>query len=213
MLLSDLPWDVIPKHWRTHGFKNVVLSMMEAQECAIEQLMVSVHLGWPLWLFRLPTERFEENFVEGVLDTCPKLRGEFANRVLAKFGEDGEEPTPEQLKADRPALELRCLSILIRKTIVRIETGHTSIRRRLSRCQTHKQRLVDASADHVLKASRKILQRWRKDMKVVKPKKRRAGGGGRQRAAFSEILQELRAGGPQDSATRRRLNNNEQREQ
>ena len=105
MLFSDLPWDMIPKHWRTRGFENVFLSMMEAQECAIEQLMVSVHLGWPLWLFRLPTERFEENFVEGVLDTCPKLRGEFANQVLAQFGEDGEEPTPEQLKALRPALE------------------------------------------------------------------------------------------------------------
>ena len=210
MLFSDSPWDLIPKHWRTRGFKNLVLSMNEAQECGIGQLMVSEHLGWPLWLFRLPTERFEENFVEGVLDTCPKLRGEFANRVLAIFGEDGEEPTPEQLKADRVALELRCLSMLIRKTIVRIEKGHTSIRRTLSRCQTHKQRLVDASAQHVLKASRKILQQWKRDTKVVKPKKCR-GGGGRQRAAFSEVLQEQRTGGNQDNATRRRLNNNEQR--
>ena len=211
MLFSDSPWDLIPKHWRTRGFKNLVLSMNEAQECGIGQLMVSEHLGWPLWLFRLPTERFEENFGERVLGTCPKLRGEFANRFLAKCGEDGEEPTPEQLKADRVALELRCLSMLIRKTIVRIETGHTSIRRRLSsRCQTHKQRLIDASAQHVLKASRKILQQWKRDTKVVKPKKRR-GGGGRQRAAFSEVLQELGAGGTQDSVTRRRLNHNEQR--
>ena len=214
MLFSDSPWDLIPKHWRTRGFKNLVLSMNEAQECSIEQMMVSEHLGWPLWLFRLPTERFEENFVEGVLGTCPKLRGDFANRILAKFGEDGEEPTPEQLKDDRVALELRCLSMLIRKTIVRIERGHTSIRRRLvSRCQTHHQRLTDASADHVLKASRQILQQRKRKTKVVNPKKRkkRRGGGGHQRAAFSEVLQELGAGGIQGSVTRRRLNNNEQR--